>query len=76
VRAHNVVHLPLPPPLLLLLLLLLLVAMQVWPGATHYPDFLSTDQTWPWWQTHIQQMYNKVCGTGGAPCSLTLNPKP
>eukprot|EP00878_Enallax_costatus_P026511 GHUV01028453.1.p1 GENE.GHUV01028453.1~~GHUV01028453.1.p1 ORF type:complete len:274 (+),score=72.90 GHUV01028453.1:394-1215(+) len=33
---------------------------QVWPGATHYPDFLSVNKTWPWWKQELQDMWNKV----------------
>lgn len=43
-----------------LLLLLLLLLLQVWPGATHYPDFLSTDRTWTWWHRQLQRMHTQV----------------
>ncbi|KAF6264757.1 glycosyl hydrolases family 31-domain-containing protein, partial [Scenedesmus sp. NREL 46B-D3] len=33
---------------------------QVWPGATHYPDFTSVTKTWPWWQRQLQRMYSQV----------------
>jgi alpha-glucosidase (family GH31 glycosyl hydrolase) len=34
--------------------------VQVWPGATHYPDFTSLNNTWPWWQQQLQRMYSQV----------------
>lgn len=33
---------------------------QVWPGATHFPDFLSVNKTWPWWRQQLQRMYSQV----------------
>jgi alpha-glucosidase (family GH31 glycosyl hydrolase) len=45
--------------LVLLLLLLLLLLLQ-WPGATHFPDFLSKRRTWPWWQQQLARMYSQV----------------
>lgn len=34
--------------------------VQVWPGATHYPDFLAVHQTWPWWKEQLQRMWHTV----------------
>lgn len=44
---------------------------QVWPGATHYPDFLAVNRTWPWWRDQLQRLWDKV-GTGRAQQSSDL----
>jgi hypothetical protein len=31
-----------------------------WPGATHFPDFLSKGRTWPWWQRQLARMHSQV----------------
>ena len=31
-----------------------------WPGATHFPDFLSTSRTWPWWKQQLARMHSQV----------------
>ncbi|WIA35044.1 hypothetical protein OEZ86_003535 [Tetradesmus obliquus] len=33
---------------------------QVWPGATHFPDFLSRARTWPWWKQQLARMHSQV----------------
>lgn len=34
--------------------------LQVWPGPTHYPDFLSVNKTWPWWRDQLKRLWDTV----------------
>lgn len=36
------------------------VWLQVWPGPTHYPDFLSVNKTWPWWRDQLRRLWDTV----------------
>jgi alpha-glucosidase (family GH31 glycosyl hydrolase) len=34
--------------------------VQVWPGATYYPDFLSAPNITQWWTRQLQRMHQAV----------------
>jgi hypothetical protein len=46
--------------------------VQVWPGATHYPDFLAVNRTWPWWKDQLQRLWDQV--DSGSTHKLTTSP--
>ena len=35
------------------------VGLQLWPGATHWPDFMNP-ATWTWWMEQIQGVYKDL----------------